>query len=126
MRWKFLVVAGMLVSGSACAEGARMTAPPVGEPMPLALPFTPDEMRAALILILPADRVEREVRHLFGPEIGHIVSISDGTLLLLASVSEDAARRVIDYAPRLREKVEEIRADPAGWRYRVMHSARAH
>ena len=123
MGRSFLLLTGALLVAAGCAAPSQTATPPSERPYPGALPFSPDEMRAALILILPPGRVEEDVREMYSPGRRDIISVSDGILLLLASVSEDAARRVVEHEPRLRREVEEVRADPAAFRYRVMHAA---
>jgi hypothetical protein len=78
------------------------------------VPFTREEMTRALLLTLPdSAAVSQIVDQIYSPDQETTgVAVTDGTLLVLAALSDDVARRVIAYRPSLTAAVEKIRADP--------------
>lgn len=81
--------------------------------LPFDLPFTADELVRAQQFVHPpevASAMVRETIALAADDTG--ITLMDGTLLLLAALSDEVAERVVAHCPRLRKQVEQIRADP--------------
>ena len=77
------------------------------------IPFTRDEFKRALLQVYTEREAEEQVRSLYDPDSELIgVTIMDGTLLLLATLSPEMADRVEAYRPRIKPLVDRIRADP--------------
>lgn len=85
------------------------------------LPFTRDEVLRAESLLGSREHARLIVRAIYDePDAETMgVTIMPLSLLLLATLSEDVARRVVEYRPALREEVEQVRADPDGWLARL-------
>lgn len=78
--------------------------------------FTREEFRAAMGLLFPDGDEADLLTRLVYESAGVSADLADGSLLALALVSEDAARRVVAYRPSLEEMVRRTRADPEGAR----------
>jgi hypothetical protein len=77
------------------------------------LPFTNTEVFQALELVHPADLVEAFRRDHEGlPDEATNMAVTDDVLLLLAAVSADYAKRVVEFRPDLRTQVDGVRAHP--------------
>jgi hypothetical protein len=77
------------------------------------LPFTRDEFRRSLRQIQPEEEAEFLTRAIYEPDPESIgIGISDVNLLLLAALSDDVARCVTAYRPKLREAVLRVRENP--------------
>lgn len=86
-------------------------------------PFTREEYRRALLQARSEEDAELYTRLVYEPDEEFTgITFADFDLLLLAALSPDTAARVTQYAPRLRERVREIRADPEAFR-RVLERA---
>ena len=80
------------------------------------VPFTRDEMLRAHTLLGDREHAELIVHAIYDPDEETTgVGIMDFSLLLLAYLSDDVARRVVAYRPSLRQEVEQVRSDPEGW-----------
>lgn len=77
-------------------------------------PFTRDEFIRAHLLVDSREVAEAMAYPIYSPEPGEFIGVSvmDGTLLLLAALSDAVAERVVAYRPGLKGEVERIRADP--------------
>lgn len=98
-------------------QGRPRDAPAMSDTVPFGnrfgFPFTRAELKRAALHLRPEEEAECFVRLVYEPDDEVIgIALSDVDLLLLAALSEDAAERVIRYAPRLRERVAEVRRDP--------------
>jgi hypothetical protein len=90
----------------------------------LGFPFTREELKRALVQTHPEEDAEHFVRHVYEPDDEVIgVTTTDVELLLLAALSPDVAARVVEYKPRLRERVQVVQADPKAF-VRLMRSSR--
>jgi hypothetical protein len=86
-------------------------------------PFTREEYNRALLQARSEEDAELYARLVYEPDEEVTgITFADFDLLLLAALSPDTAARVTQYAPRLRERVREIRADPEAFR-RVLKRA---
>ncbi len=75
--------------------------------------FTREEFRQAMDFLFEEDEAEQMTRLSYEPEPEFIgVDVADGTLLALALLSDDAARRVIAYRPALEPMVRTTRENP--------------
>ena len=93
----------------------------VGSQNPWGLPFTRAEYLEAQLQVRSRQEAEAVTAGLFDPDPDRIgVTLADGDLLLVALVSDELAKRVIAYRPRLRDLVERFRANRdavlASWR----------
>jgi hypothetical protein len=87
---------------------------------PSYLPFSREELVAAFAVTVDLECAERMVEFLLHPpddEVpeGSVPVLADGTLLVLAALSNDLAHRVLKYRPLLNEEVRAIRSNPARW-----------
>lgn len=76
------------------------------------LPFTPREIEDALALGGDRAHARAEVAHLKADVETYgagNTNFADGTLLLLAALSEELAERVVNYAPELASEVRRLR-----------------
>lgn len=85
-----------------------------------AFPFSEEEYTQAHSGIMPAAEVARVISELKASRGG---TISDGTLLLLATVSDKTAQKVVEYRPSLAEAVRTVRKDPAAFKEAVRRAA---
>jgi hypothetical protein len=77
------------------------------------IPFTQEEVKRALLQVYTEQEADEQVRRLYDPDPDVIgVTIMDGTLLLLATLSPEMADRVEAYRPKIKPLVDRIRADP--------------
>lgn len=79
-------------------------------------PFTNREVLQALALVMPADGVEA-IRSEAMPALDApcTASMPVSTLLLLATISEEFAGRIVEHRPDLRDDVARVRRDPAAY-----------
>ena len=81
------------------------------------VPFTRDEYVRALQLVMADEHAESLVRTIYDPDPETTsVEIMDGDLFLLASLSEDLARRVVEFRPTLAAEVRLLRLNPDRFR----------
>ena len=83
-------------------------------------PFTKTELLEALAAVMPAEAVEEfrtDLRDF--PDEPDTMTITDGILLVLAALSDEYARRVIEVRPDLRDGVAAVRENPAAHLERV-------
>lgn len=78
-------------------------------------PFSREELVSALTLMSAEEDALSFVAAMAEHREG-VPILTDHTLLLLAVLSDDVARRVVAIEPRLIEPVRSIRADPERWR----------
>lgn len=77
------------------------------------LPFTREDYNRALLQVRSEEDAEVFARIIFEPDEEVIgITFADLDLLLVAARSPDLAARIVEYAPRLRERVREVRSDP--------------
>jgi hypothetical protein len=77
-------------------------------------PFTREEFVRAQLLIYTREEAEAAAAHIYddAPERETMgVHVMDGTLLLIALLSDDLAARVIEYRPAVRETFDYVRAN---------------
>ena len=131
---RVLILAGVALVLAPSAEaqsqrpGATRTGPVMSDTLPygnrFGFPFTREELKRALLQTRSAEDAEFFVRMVYEPDEEVIgVTTTDVELLLLAAVSSDVAARVVEYKPRLRERVQVVQADPEAF-VRVLRSFR--
>jgi hypothetical protein len=77
-------------------------------------PFTNGEVLHALSLVMPDEIVAAARRESnASPAEPCTFWVSDSILLVLATISDDFASRVTEFRPDLRQRVDEVRHDPA-------------
>lgn len=81
------------------------------------IPFTREEYKRALLVTMSEEEAELLARQIYEPDPETIgINLMDGDLLLLASLSEDLAARVVAYRPELADFVRLLREDPEAFR----------
>jgi hypothetical protein len=74
-------------------------------------PFTRAEFLSAQLLVLSPEAAETATSRVYEPDPEVIgITVMDGTVVLLALVSDDLAERVIEYRPHLKGMVEAFTA----------------
>ena len=97
-------------------EGPAIVADTVPFGNRFGFPFTREEFKRSLRLILPEDKAEFRTRLIYEPDPEPIgIGMGDFNLLLLAALSDAVAQRVIAYRPELRDAVLWVREDPEGF-----------
>ena len=109
-------------------SGAIRTAAIMSDSLPygnrFGLPFTREEYERALLQVRSEEDAEFFARIIFEPdEEASGIAFADADLLALAALTSDLAARIVEYKPRLRERVQVVQADPQAF-VRLMRSFR--
>ena len=124
MLIRALILTAVVLALATCEEaqsqqlGVTRTGLIMSDPLPygnrFGFPFTREEYKRALVQVRSEEDAEFFVRMIYEPDKEVTgITFGDLDLLLLASLSPGLATRVTEYAPRLRERVREVLADPS-------------